>query len=114
MKKQHAFGKLLWILFAIFTVVIFYFGGVKIYHVAKDYYTKNIFGYNIILVSIDTLRADHLGCYGFTKTLPRILTDSVKIQFSLKQRSHPPPPHCPLMLRFLLQRSPPTMARFFQ
>jgi arylsulfatase A-like enzyme len=28
--------------------------------------------YNIVLVSIDTLRADHLGCYGYRRTTPTI------------------------------------------
>ena len=29
-------------------------------------------GYNILLISIDTLRADHLGCYGYRKRTPNI------------------------------------------
>ena len=29
-------------------------------------------GYNILLISIDTLRADHLGCYGYRKITPYI------------------------------------------
>jgi len=29
-------------------------------------------GYNILLISIDTLRADHLGCYGYRKQTPNI------------------------------------------
>jgi arylsulfatase A-like enzyme len=29
-------------------------------------------GYNILLISIDTLRADHLGCYGYRKKTPYI------------------------------------------
>src|SRR5262245_28538592 len=42
---------------------------------------------NVLLITIDTLRADHLGCYGYTrKTSPNI--DRLALQGALFERSY--------------------------
>jgi arylsulfatase A-like enzyme len=38
-------------------------------------YNKEQSGFNIILISIDTLRADHLGCYGYERNTSPVLDD---------------------------------------
>ena len=46
---------------------------------------------NILLIVVDTLRADHLGCYGYArKTSPRI--DAFAAQSTLFEQAHSPSP----------------------
>ncbi|MCG3128853.1 MAG: Arylsulfatase [Phycisphaerae bacterium] len=56
---------------------------------------------NIILISIDTLRADHLGCYGYPRdTSPRIdalARESLRFQYAYAQASWTLPSHMCLM-----------------
>lgn len=52
---------------------------------------------NIILVSIDTLRADHLGCYGYSRptspNVDRFCTESVKYDQAIAQAPSTTPSH---------------------
>lgn len=54
-------------------------------------------GWDVILVSLDTLRADHLGCYGYHRpTSPRIdsfAADSVRFELAVSQSPWTRPSH---------------------
>ncbi|PWT91831.1 MAG: hypothetical protein C5B54_04570 [Acidobacteria bacterium] len=56
--------------------------------------------YNVLLISIDTLRADHLGCYGYSKTTPAIdalAAKAVVFEQAISQVPLTLPSHCTIM-----------------
>jgi len=51
-------------------------------------------GYNVLLISIDSLRSDHLGCYGYKRNtspfIDRLAKDGIIFQKAFAQSSHSP------------------------
>ena len=79
-------------------VVVTLFAVLKRY-IGKVYFDGNYksTGCNIILISIDTLRADHLGCYGYsgntTPNIDKFSKDSVLFKNTIAQASSTEPAH---------------------
>lgn len=56
--------------------------------------------YNVLLISIDTLRADHLGCYGYQKPTPALdafAAKGVRFEQAISQVPLTLPSHCTIM-----------------
>jgi arylsulfatase A-like enzyme/tetratricopeptide (TPR) repeat protein len=58
-------------------------------------------GWNVLLVSIDTLRADHLGCYGYggasTPTLDKLAATGVRCRYAIAPAPMTLPSHASLL-----------------
>jgi len=59
---------------------------------------------NILLISIDTLRADHLGCYGYTRdtspTIDRLAEEGLVFERAISQSSWTLPSHVSMLTGF--------------
>jgi arylsulfatase A-like enzyme/Flp pilus assembly protein TadD len=86
---------------------------------------------NVVVITIDTLRPDHLGCYGYTRTetptLDRIAHSGVLFENGVTQTPLTPPSHASIFTGlnppshkvrdtggFILSRSTPTLASLLQ
>ena len=81
-----------WIVFVAFLVPIIHCGGGK---------PSSDQRMNVLLITLDTLRADHLGCYGYAKntspTLDALASTSIVFDFAIAQSAITPVSHASIM-----------------
>jgi arylsulfatase A-like enzyme len=79
-------------------IAICMLGAVGAWHVLRGRDDKAI---NVVLISIDTLRADHLGCYGYdfetSPNIDRLATESTRFTKVFSQSSWTLPSHMSIM-----------------
>lgn len=84
--------RIFWIVFFAFLVYTFNCGGGK---------PSNDQKMNVLLITLDTLRADHLGCYGYSKntspTLDALATTSIVFDHAIAQSAITPVSHASIM-----------------
>jgi len=90
--KRHALIRIFWIAFFAFLVHTFHCGGEKSSQDRKM---------NVLLITLDTLRADHLGCYGYEKntspTLDSLAASSIVFDRAIAQSAVTPVSHASIM-----------------
>jgi arylsulfatase A-like enzyme len=90
--KRHALIRIFWITVLAFLVHTLHCGGEKSSHDQKM---------NVLLLTLDTLRADHLGCYGYAKNtspaLDTLASSSIVFDQAIAQSAITPVSHASIM-----------------
>ncbi|MCJ7681842.1 MAG: sulfatase, partial [Candidatus Aminicenantes bacterium] len=92
MKKRFQMKAKRWIFFLLAGMLVFSAGCGK---------TNTPSGYNVVLISIDTLRPDHLGCYGYdaetSPTIDRLAVEGVRFENVFSSTTWTLPAHVSLL-----------------